>query len=69
MIDSLCATIQLGIDNDFAPPITITQIKEKFGTLRFHVRTVSKFGGNEWVRGAIEMAITLSAHIAQDSPS
>lgn len=48
LIDALCTAIQIGSDNAFTPPVTIMQIKEKTGTLRFRVRAGPKFGANEW---------------------
>jgi hypothetical protein len=61
LIDTLCKTIQFGIEQGYTPPVSIRQVKEKFGTLRFHTR-----GGNEWVRGAVEMARTFSALIPDE---
>jgi hypothetical protein len=61
LIDTLCSTIQFGIDQGYTPPVRIRQVKEKFGTLRFHTR-----GGNEWVRGAVEMAMACSVLIHEE---
>ena len=61
LIDSLCKTIQFGIEQGYTPPVRVSQVKEKFGTLRFHTR-----GANEWVQGAIEMARTLSPLIPDE---
>jgi hypothetical protein len=60
LIDRLCRTIQFGIDKGDTPPVRVVQVKEKFGTLRFHIR-----GGNERVRGMIDMASACSEFIAE----
>jgi hypothetical protein len=41
IINTLCANIQRVIDREGIPQITITQIKEKFGTLRYYVDDAS----------------------------
>lgn len=38
LIDALCAQLQRQTDEGGAPQIVATQVKEKFGTLRFHTR-------------------------------
>lgn len=45
-----------------APQVTIGQIKEKFGTLRFYYD-----GGDEYVRGAVSFAEYLSSKICQET--
>lgn len=60
LIDLLCSMIQFGIDQGDTPTVRIAQVKEKFGTLRFYIR-----GGNERVRGMIDMAVALSAVIPE----
>ena len=60
LIDTLCRTIQSDIEGGDTPPVRVVQVKEKFGTLRFHIR-----GGNERVRGMIDMARTCSKFIAE----
>ena len=61
LIDTLCCTIQQGIEHGDTPPVRVTQVKEKFGTLRFRIR-----GCNEWVRGVLEMACAVSALIPDE---
>ena len=56
LIDTLCCTIQQSIEHGDTPPLRVTQVKEKLGTLRFRIR-----GGNERVRGMIDMAVAFSA--------
>lgn len=41
-------------------PVVATQIKEKFGTLRFYYR-----GGDEFVDGVVSMAASMSARICE----
>ena len=60
LIDLLCSMIQFGIDQGHTPPVRVLQVKEKFGTLRFYIR-----GGNERVRGMIDMAVAVSALIPE----
>jgi len=42
LIDGLCAALQHDTDNDHAPQAIATQVKEKFGTLRFHIRSANE---------------------------
>jgi len=43
------------------PQVVITQIKEKFGTLRFYYD-----GGDEQIDGMIQMAESMSAHLCEE---
>jgi len=60
IIDSLCATIKNREDNlkfhkkEFAP-VVATQVKEKYGGLRFYYT-----GGDDYIDGAVAMAEYLS---------
>jgi hypothetical protein len=68
IIDSLCANIQHHIDwnnknfekgytqNKQVPQVVATQVKEKFGTLRFYYD-----GGNDFIDGMVSMAESWSA--------
>lgn len=49
-------------DKEVPDPIevTITQIKEKLGTLRFYYN-----GGTDYIHGAVQMAENMSAHICE----
>ena len=40
IIDMLCSFLQFDIDNNNYPQIEATQVKEKFGTLRFYYNTL-----------------------------
>lgn len=62
LIDTLCATIQNAIELDDMPPVTVTQVKEKLGSLRFHYR-----GGNEMTVGMVRLASDLSTKIDPDT--
>jgi hypothetical protein len=58
ILDSLCYSIQSYIDSNphhEVPQVIATQVKEKFGTLRFYVT-----GGNDYTDGMIRMAEVLS---------
>lgn len=63
MIESLCEVIQGHIDHSkgICPQVTVEQIKEKFGTLRFYVQ-----GGDEYTNGAISLAENLSAGMCEE---
>ena len=58
LIDGLCAQLQRETDQDGAPQIIATQVKEKFGTLRFHTREA-----NERQSAMIDLASELSSRI------
>ena len=73
LLDTLCDTIQKAIDrrsrsiecgftdpSEAIPQVIASQIKEKFGGLRFYF-----IGGNELTRGAIELAETMSYRICE----
>mgnify|MGYP006972340604 CR=1 FL=1 len=38
LIDALCATLQACADSGCGPQVVVSQVKEKFGSLRFHVK-------------------------------
>lgn len=42
LIDELCARLQYMTDHEGAPQIVATQVKEKFGSLRFYVRSAAE---------------------------
>ncbi len=60
LIDTLCARLQFETDRNGAPQIVASQVKEKFGGLRFYVRSAT-----EQQCGMIDMAESLSAHICE----
>jgi hypothetical protein len=43
------------------PQVTVAQIKEKFGTLRFYYD-----GGDDYVSGAVSLAESLTGHLCED---
>ena len=45
---------------DAMQPVTILQVKEKFGTLRFYYQ-----GGDQFVRGAVWVTEGMSAHVCE----
>jgi hypothetical protein len=62
IIESLCANIQAHTDwrekqGKPVPQVTVEQIKEKFGGLRFYYR-----GGDDYILGLIQMAESWAAH-------
>lgn len=64
LIDALCGRLQSMTDynpnNDRFPQIVATQVKEKYGSLRFYVRTAS-----DYQDGVIDMAESMSYHICE----
>ena len=61
IIDSLCGNIQNHIDwqekmGKSVPQVVATQVKEKFGTLRFYYD-----GGDDYISGLVSMAESWSA--------
>lgn len=60
ILDRLCANIQSHIDwteknGGAVPQVIAEQVKEKFGALRFYYS-----GGDEYVRGLVDMAESMS---------
>ena len=64
IIDLLCEILQWDTDNNHYPQIEATQVKEKFGGLRFYTN-----GENEQQSGAIEYACYLSQHTCEQCGS
>lgn len=62
IIDALCACIQNSIDLDGTPQAVATQVKEKFGTLRFRIGST---GANPEIRGMIRMAEAMSERVCE----
>ena len=76
LIDNLCSELQWDIDKNGYPQIEATQVKEKFGTLRFyytHSGDCSNVNDNDYKRGAqdgtISFAEYLSGGICEDCGS
>lgn len=66
IITSLCAGIQHYIDwknrqSPVVPQVTVAQIKEKFGGLRFYYD-----GGDEQIRGMVTMAEAWASHACEE---
>jgi hypothetical protein len=66
IIESLCANIQNYINwknqqSPVVPQVTVAQIKEKFGGLRFYYD-----GGDEYVRGMVTMAEAWASHACEE---
>ena len=68
IVDMLCCQIQWHIEHNLKKDeagediqVEATQIKEKFGTLRFYYH-----GGNEFIRGLVSMAEGISGRICED---
>jgi len=64
LIDHLCYQLQWYIEHNKYPQIEATQVKEKFGTLRFYTN-----GGNDVQDGMITLAEYLSGFICEDCGS
>jgi hypothetical protein len=60
LIDRLCDYLQFLTDKQNAPQVVASQVKEKFGTLRFHTR-----GVNEEQDAIISFAESLSGSICE----
>jgi hypothetical protein len=60
LVDALCAALQRETDQNQAPQVVATQVKEKFGGLRFYARTAS-----ERQRATIDFAAALSMLICE----
>jgi len=56
IIDALCANIQSYIDSENKPQIEATQVKEKFGELRFY----TNIHVDEYIEALINMAESMS---------
>ena len=66
LIDELCSEIERIIDNDevLKEDFIVTQVKEKFGTLRFYCGP-----GSEAIYAVINLAESLSQHICESCGS
>ena len=66
ILESLCANIQSWIDwknkqSEVVPQVTVEQIKEKFGGLRFYYE-----GGDEHISGMVRMAEAWAEKTCED---
>jgi len=64
LIDQLCSQLQFDIDKNGEPQIEATQVKEKFGGLRFYVN-----GATDRQSGMIDLACSMSNSICEDCGS
>ena len=64
LIDNLCEVLQWDIDHFKDPQIEATQVKEKFGTLRFYTN-----GENDEQGGMISLAEFMSGSICENCGS
>ena len=60
LIDQLCSSLQNYIDWNGKEQVVATQVKEKFGTLRFYVT-----GGDELTSGMIWLAEAMSRNVCE----
>ena len=60
LIDKLCGTIQRYIDQNNKDQVTVDQVKEKFGSLRFYTT-----GANQTITGMIWFAESMSSSICE----
>jgi len=60
LIDNLCSLLQWDIDHNKHPQIEATQVKEKYGTLRFYTN-----GSDDKQDGMIDLAESLSSSICE----
>jgi hypothetical protein len=60
LIDALCSCLQFDTDENNYPQVEATQVKEKFGSLRFYTN-----GENDKQRGMISFAQSLSSIICE----
>lgn len=56
IIDRLCAEIASQVRDGRMPPVVVSQVKEKSGYLRFHIRGGFLRGGNAETHRLIELA-------------
>lgn len=64
LIDELCASLQWNTDKNNHPQVVASQVKEKFGTLRFYTQ-----GENDMQRGMIILAQEISARVCEECGS
>lgn len=60
LIDAACALIQRHTDMASAQPLIASQVKEKFGELRFYYR-----GGSDYSSSVVRLAESLSSHVCE----
>jgi len=60
LIEILCGSIQGYIDSNNIPQITVSQVKEKFGSLRFYTN-----GSDDLITGMVWMAEHMSCRVCE----
>lgn len=60
LIDTLCNNIQMHVKIKQCPPVVATQVKEKFGTLRFYYD-----GGDERIDSLVRLVEDWSASVCE----
>jgi hypothetical protein len=60
LIDAACALIQRQIDTTGTQQLVASQVKEKFGGLRFYYRQ-----GNDYAASVVDLAESLSTHVCE----
>lgn len=64
LIDQLCSSIQSYTDANKKPQVVASQVKEKYGTLRFYYS-----GGDDYVAGMVWLAESMSYDICEECGS
>jgi len=64
VLDNLCYLLQWDTDNNHHPQLVASQVKEKYGTLRFYT-----YGCNERQQGMINFAERLSSIVCENCGS
>lgn len=69
ILDTLCAEITSQVGQRKMPAVVVSQVKEKFGTLRFHIRGGRLRGGNaethRLILAACQLALTTCEQCGQ----
>jgi hypothetical protein len=66
LLDALCDVLTSHARKSGLPLVEATQVKAKFGRLRFHISSDTA-DRRHWVRGAIEMASALSQYVCEET--
>lgn len=62
LVDAFCEEVQRLVDDHEVPPVVVTQVKSKMGSLRIHF-----LGGDNRVRAMADLVRTLSERIDQET--
>jgi hypothetical protein len=66
IIDGLCAEIAAQVRDGKMPPVVVSQIKEKSGLLKFHIRGGYLRGGNAETHRLIALAQEQATHTCEE---